>query len=44
MISDEEIKRIIEKHKDIFDTLQKYDETGELPPLKNKSNRKNIKK
>ena len=31
MLSDKEIKRTIEKYKDIFEALENYDKTRELP-------------
>ena len=43
MISDEEIKTIMGEHKDVFDALKEYDETGKLPNLKKKANKKSLK-
>ncbi|MBU2523555.1 MAG: hypothetical protein KKE23_04700 [Nanoarchaeota archaeon] len=31
MISDKEIRKTIEKHREIFETLENYDKTRELP-------------
>ena len=42
MISDKEIKRTIEKHRDIFDALEEYDKTGKLPSKKGKNRQTNI--
>lgn len=31
MLSDKEIRKTIEKHREIFETLENYDKTRELP-------------
>ena len=33
-LTEEEIKELIEKNKDMFDALEEYDRTGKLPKLK----------